>query len=126
MTRVMARSTAAAGRVNKPSTSNTGVVSSIVAAIYAATSGGSNGTLYSSTNSATAVSQFASLVMAEFQNTVARASRNGIARAVYGTPSSQCRTRLISASAGERGDVVTTGAFIGHPPIAASRQAPSR
>src|SRR5258708_32520307 len=100
MTRVITRSTAAAGRVNKPRTSNTGVVSSIVAAIYAATFGASNGSLYSSTNSTTAVSQFASLVIAEFQNTVATASRSGTARNVYGTLSSQSRPRLVNSSAG--------------------------
>jgi len=38
--------------------------------------------LYSSTKSSTAVFQFASLVMAEFQNTVETANRNGTARIV--------------------------------------------
>ena len=52
----------------------------MLTAMYAASSGGMSGTLYSSTKSATAVSQFASLVIAEFQNTVATASRSGIAR----------------------------------------------
>src|SRR5437899_10358114 len=112
MTRVMASSTTAVGRVNKPSTSNTGVVSSIVTAIYAATSGGKNGSLYSSTNSATAVSQFASLVIAEFQNIVATASRNGIARIVYGTASSQRRTPPTRVRTIERDGVETTGAFM--------------
>src|SRR6266581_6956878 len=125
MTRGMARSTAAAGRVNKPSTSNTGVVSSIVAAIYATTSGGSTGTLYSSTNSATAVSQFASLVIAEFQNTVAIARRSGIARNVYGTLSSQSRTRLINSSAGARAEVEATGVFMDNSP-SLMRQRPAR
>jgi len=37
------------------------------------------GTLYSSAKSDNVVSQLASLVMPEFQNTVATASRNGIA-----------------------------------------------
>src|SRR6266581_1120469 len=114
MTRVIARSTAVVGRVNKPSTSNTGAVSSIVTAIYAATSGGSNGSLYSSTNNATAVSQFASLVIAEFQNIVATASRNGIARTVYGTASSQRRTLPTRVKIDER--VEARGAFMGHSP----------
>ena len=76
---VMPSRTSAAGRVANPSTSSTGVVSSIVTAMYAATSGGRSGTLYSSVKSAIAVSQFASLVIAEFQNTVATANRSGTA-----------------------------------------------
>jgi hypothetical protein len=55
------------------------VVSSIVTAMYAVISGGRSGTLYSSVKSAIAVSQFASFVMAEFQNTVATANRSGTA-----------------------------------------------
>src|SRR5713101_6603802 len=122
MTMVIVRSTAAAGRVKRPSTKNTGVVSSIVAAMYAASSGGSNGTLYSSVKSASAVSQFASLVVPEFQKTVATASRNGIARTVYDTASSQRSARPTHASAGERGDVDAAGAFMRNSPMVARRR----
>src|SRR5207237_10074025 len=86
------------GGVNGPKTSSTGVVSSMLTVMYAKISGEISGTLYSSTNSATAVSQFASLVMAEFQNTVATARRKGMASRLYGTASSQCSTRAIKTA----------------------------
>ncbi len=73
----MQRTTSAAGRVASPSTRSTGAASSIETARYAASSGGSSGSLYSSLKRTTAVFQFASLVIAEFQNTVATATRNG-------------------------------------------------
>src|SRR5213594_3438929 len=99
----MPRSIAAVGRVNNPNTSSTGVVSSMLTVTYAKISGGTSGTLYSSANSATAVSQFASLVMAEFQNTVATARRKGMASRLYGTASSQCSTRAIKTAPFEPG-----------------------
>src|SRR5213596_3565299 len=97
----MPRSIAAVGRVNNPNTSSTGVLSSMLTVTYAKISGGISGTLYSSTNSATAVSQFASLVMAEFQNTVATARRKGMARRLYGTASSERNTRAMKTAAFE-------------------------
>src|SRR5258708_3540517 len=95
MTQVIPRRTSAAARVPSPRMSRTGVTSSIVTALYAASSGESNGSLYSSVKSSIAVSQLASLVMAEFQKTVATASRRGTARRVYGTHSSKATIRAI-------------------------------
>jgi Negative regulator of sigma F len=70
MTAVMPSGTSATGLVNRPSTSNGGVVSSIASARLAASSGDSKGTRYSSANSASVVSQFASFAVADCQNTV--------------------------------------------------------
>src|SRR5712692_2545651 len=105
--------TSDAARVASPSTSSTGVVSSIETAIYAASSGGRSGTLYSSAKSSTAVFQFASLVTAEFQNTVATASRSGTASSEYGTPSSHRMTRAVSAT-NRRSFVEDARGFIGN------------
>src|SRR6516164_4136223 len=88
MTAVMPSRAKAAKRVNSPKTSRTGVVISMANARLAANSGGSRGTLYSSSNRDSAAFQSASLVIAEFQNTVATASRKGIASTAKGTRSS--------------------------------------
>src|SRR5262249_40876681 len=56
MVTVCASSTAATGRVSTPRTSMTGQVDSMNVARYAASSGGSSDTLYSSRNSMSAVS----------------------------------------------------------------------
>src|SRR6266576_1797999 len=66
-------------RDNRPSTSKTGVEISTAVAKYAAISGGIKGSRYSSENSESVVSQFASFVIAEFQKMVATANRSGSA-----------------------------------------------
>src|SRR5262249_3793886 len=93
ITAVMHSNTSAAARVNRPRTSRTGVVNSIAKAMYAASTGGNSGTLYSSVKSEIAVSQLASFAIAEFQNTVATASRSGSARTAEGTRSSHDSAR---------------------------------
>src|SRR2546426_5887065 len=100
----MPRSTSAAALVSRPSTSSTGVVNSTESARLAASSGGSSGTLYSSVKSSTVVSQFASFVMAEFQNTAAAPTRSGNASSAYGTRSSNPIALPITASSGQRRD----------------------
>src|ERR1700724_408167 len=95
---VMPRSTSAAARVHRPSTSSTGVVTSTLTARYAATSGGSSGTWSSSVKSASAALQSASLVMPEFQNTVATARRSGTASTLYGTLSRNAIARRTAAT----------------------------
>src|SRR5437879_5084807 len=70
-----ANSTSAETRVPKPSTSSTGKISSTPLPSRAAISGGSSGTAYSLSNSATVESQFTILVSPDLKKTLATKSR---------------------------------------------------
>src|SRR5215467_3363254 len=98
-------------------TSSTGVVNSIESATLAANSGGSSGTLYSSVKSSMVVSQFASFVMAEFQNTVAAPMRSGSASSAYGTRSSNPIALSMTVSSGQRRDTEAATSVIALPPM---------
>src|ERR1700739_1869280 len=74
--KVMPSSGRVASRVARPTMISTEHESSKVALITAAISGGSSGTMYSSRNSTTVVSQLAIFVSPELQNTAAMVIRN--------------------------------------------------
>src|SRR5690348_4937472 len=101
MTTVMASIGKVASRDASPRTRSTGQVSSIAAASDAATSGGSNGTLYSSRKSTIVVCQLAILVNPEFQNTAAIAKR----KINCSTPNGKRSRRATMSAMYERGEV---------------------
>ena len=89
----MPSSTSTAARVKSPSTRSTGAASSIDSAMFAATSGGSSGTRYSSVKSSIVRCQLISFTCAAFQKIHATLKRSGSASSEKGTDSSQARRR---------------------------------
>src|SRR2546426_321479 len=103
----MPSSGSVASRVARPRTRSAEQPSSNVAAIVAARSGDSTGTLYSSANSCTVVSQDAILVSPALMNTLATASRNISCSTGSGNRPSTSRRCLSEVRTPEAGIVVS-------------------
>src|SRR5438067_1672257 len=113
----MPSSGSVASRVARPAMRSTEQPSSNVAAIVAASSGDSTGTLYSSANSCAVVSHEAILVSPALMNTPATASRNISCSSGSGNRASRSRTRAIEARKPETGIMVTACVVIAPAPV---------
>src|SRR5438477_8911304 len=109
----MPSSGSVATRVARPRITSAEQPSSKVAAIVAASSGDSTGTLYSSANSCTVVSHDAILVSPALMNTLATASRNISCSSGSGNRPSTSSARAIVVRTPEAGMVVMACVVIG-------------